>query len=228
MLRLLRCPVWLVPSTLALALSGAAADGRHGGPSPSEPAIRFERVECQLCIQESYAVGTVSAPPLRLSGFAPPVTSAMTRTGEVRAEVLRGYRPGQVGEQFALRINLIILSGSPSPTTYRFASGLVDEDHLAVMAAALAELARALETLRSGPRPADSAEIHFQAGSIRFGGLVTQAGSVAYVQAADRNTVPAPSPWESVSALFLQPGELPALRQIVDGAMRRIQELRGR
>lgn len=223
---------WPVPIMLAVAASSALPDGFHGGPGPYEPATRFERVilrDCQLCVQETYTIGTVSMPPVRLAGVAPQVTSAMRRNGEVRLELVRGYRPGRADDQFALRINLVVLSGGSPPITYRFASGLVDEEDLPALAIALPKVVSTLQTLlRPGPAATDTAEIQLQAGSIRIGGFVTQAGAVAYVQATERETVPAPSPWESVSALFLQPDTLPALGQLIASVMQRIQELRSR
>jgi hypothetical protein len=213
-----------------LVAPAAEANGRHDGPG-TEPATKFERLvvrECAPCLRETYAVAAVAAPPLKPTGFSAQLLSAMARSGEARFEVLRGARAGRTGEQFAMRVELFLASGGPTPTLFRLASGLLDEEHLAPLAAALAEMVRAVERPADAPGGPDITELEYHAGSLRLGVLRTRPATVAYVQAGDPEILRAPSVAEGLGALFWQPADLPALADAVNRVLARIAELRGK
>jgi hypothetical protein len=228
---MIRVAPWrLLGLTLVLLAAPAAANGRHDGPG-TEPATTFERLvvrECAPCLREAYAVAAVAAPPLKPAGFSAQLLSAMSRSGEARFEVLRGARSGRTGEQFAMRVELFLASGGPAPILFRLASGLLDEEHLVPLAAALAEMVRAVERPADGAGGPDTTELEYHAGSLRMGVLRTRAATVAYVQAGDPETLRAPSPADGLGALFWQPTDLPALADAVTRVLARIAELRGK
>jgi hypothetical protein len=213
-----------------LAAPPAEANGRHDA-SGTEPATKFERLvvrECVPCLRETYAVAAVAAPPLKPSGFSAQLLSAMARSGEARFEVLRGARSGRTGEQFAMRVELFLASGGPTPVLFRLASGLLDEEHLAPLAAALAEMIRVVERPADVAGGPDTTELEYHAGSLRLGVLRTRAATVAYVQAGDPEILRAPSAADGLSAIFWQPADLPALADAVNRVLARIAELRGK
>jgi hypothetical protein len=213
-----------------LVAPAAAANGQHDGPG-SPPPTKFERLvvrECAPCLREAYAVATVAAPPLKPAGFSAQLLSAMARSGEARFEVLRGARSGRTGEQFAMRVELFLASGGPTPTLFRLASGLLDEEHLAPLAAALAEMIRIVERPADGAGAPDTTELEYHAGSLRMGVLRTRAATVAYAQAGDPEILRAPSVADGLGALFWQPADLPALADAVNRVLARIAELRGK
>jgi hypothetical protein len=218
---------------LALVLLGAPPAGANGGHdgAEAEPATRFERLVvrgCVPCVRETYSVAAVAAPPLRPAGFSPQLLSAMSRTGEARFEVLRGARMGRTGEQFAMRVELFLASGGATPVLFRLASGLLDEEHLGPLAAALAEMSRAVERPAGTADGPDSTELEYQAGSLRLGVIRTRAATVAYVQAGDLDVLAAPSVADGLGALFWQPADLPALADAVNRVLARIRELRSK
>lgn len=219
--------------TLALVLlaaAPAAANGRHDG-GEAEPPTKFERLVvrgCVPCVRETYAVAAVAAPPLKPAGFSPQLLNAMGRAGEARFEVLRGARGGRTGEQFAMRVELLLAGGGPTPVLFRLATGLLDEEHLAPLAAALAEMARTLERPADAADGPDTTELEYHAGSLRLGVLRTRGAAVAYVQAGDPDLLRAPSVADGLSALFWQPADLPALADAVNRVLARIRELRGK
>jgi hypothetical protein len=212
------------------AVSPAEANGRHDTPG-TEPPTKFERLvirDCMPCLREAYAVAAVAAPPLKPAGFSAQLLGAMARAGEAKFEVLRGARSGRTGEQFAMRVDLFLASGGPTPVLFRLASGLLDEEHLGPLATALAEMIRVAEQPADATGGPDTSELEYHAGSLRVGVLRTRAATVAYLQAGDLDLLRAPSVADGLSALFWQPADLPALADAVNRVLARIRELRGK
>jgi hypothetical protein len=218
---------------LSLVLAGAGlahGNGPHGPETGQEPVTRFERfllTSCLPCVSTSSLVATVPIAPLRLSGFPPPVASAMARGGELRLEVVRAHPLGRASQQFlAARATLSVAAGGGQ--FYRFGTGLVDEEELAALAAAVSEMATFATSAAPPEDQADTTEMEFHTATLRVGVMRTQATVVAYVQSArDIHALAPTAPWETQSVLFLGPGDLPTLRQAIDQVAARIKTLRG-
>lgn len=218
-------------SGLALVLASAGvghANGSHGGPGRAEPATRFEAFldgACTPCVRDTYLVTTVAVPGVRLPGFAPQVASTMARAGEVRLELVRAYPLGKPSQQFlALRVTLFVAAGGGQ--LYRLSTGLVDEEQVPALAAAVAAMAKTLAVPATAEPGPDTTEVEFHAGSLRVGTIRVQASAVGYVQAGDVSVLPPASPVEAPAALFLPATDLPALQAAIVQGGERIQRLR--
>jgi hypothetical protein len=201
-----------------------------GGPTVVEPPTRFEAflasTTCVPCVQDAYAVGTVSVAPLRLPGFTGSMGSAMARAGEVRFEVLQAYPLGRAASSSWRRGARWFVSAGATPP-YLFASGLVDEGDVGRLAAAVSAMASALASEPAGKPAADTTEMEVHAGSVRVGAIRTANATVACIQLADPRLVRPPWMMDAQGTLFLPAADLPRLLQVLEQVADRMEQLHG-
>jgi hypothetical protein len=211
----------------AVLSSTALANGLHVVQGISDPPTRLERFlrdDCTTCVRGSYPVGSIPLSPLKLMGFSPPVTNLMTRSGEVRFEIVRAYPLDRTTQQyFGLRASLWIASGGGQ--LYRLAVGLVDDQDLALLATAVAEITRAAESAKTD---ADTLEIEVHMGSLRIGALRTSDAVVGYMQLGDVHALAPPSTLDAQNTLFMSLTDLSTVGKAIAEANARIGALRTR
>ncbi len=214
--------------TLSLLASGAGYANGVGGLIRAEPPTRFEAflaTGCSACVRDTYAIATLAVPTLRLAGFGPQVVNTMARPGEVKLEIVRAYPLGKPSQQFrALRATVSIAAGGGPP--YRLGTGMVDEEQIPALAAAVGDIARSVALPPTGEPAPEMTEIEFHAGSLRIGTMRVQGAAVAYVQAGDLLALPLPTPVEAHSVVFLPITELPALQAAIGEVVERMKKLR--
>lgn len=217
----------LVAGLTVAGAPGLRANGTHGPASQTLPPTRFEAFvadACVPCVSDSWVVASLATPIQKLSGFAPQVVNTMGRAGQVRLEVVRAHSLGRITQRFlAMRAVLSVATGSGQ--LYRFAAGLLDEEDVPRLTAAVGELARALASTPSADAPA-STEIEFHAGSVRVGAVRVQGAAVAYVQAGDVHAIPPPTAFDASAVLFFPPDDLPALLDALGQVAERLGRLR--
>jgi hypothetical protein len=203
----------------------ARGNGEH--TSGEDAPTRFERFvlsACVPCVRESFAVGTVVAPPLELSAFSR-AAAAASRAGEILLDVVRAQQLGRPGWQsVALRATLSVTAGQGGDT-YRLGIGLLDGGDVPALAQAVADMAGLAST---PPAPnATTADVDFHGGSLRIGLLRRQGASIAYVQAGDVPTLLRRAVWEVPTTLYLPATDLSALAATLRQAVAIIDTLRG-
>jgi hypothetical protein len=222
---------------VGLALIGLMAVGPEVGyahellssQAREEPTTAFETllVEiCSPCVRDSYAVAALPIVPSRPLGFGPAVTSVMARGGEVRFELVRAYPLGKVSQQFlAMRVTLFIKTGDGQ--LYPIATGLLDEEEVTILATAVDDISKTASIRRAEELTPDTTEMEFHAGSLRVGTLRIRGAEVAYIQAGNVQSLRAPTPFETTSAMFLPVSDLPAVHHAIGQVAHRIRKLRG-
>jgi hypothetical protein len=217
----------LVLATLAVTLGWPVRAGHTDTLSRGveEPPTRFERFVlsgCSPCVTESYPVAAHPIRPLKLPTF--PRAGIAARPGEVRVETLRAYNLGRPSRQLlAMRVTLSVGAGTDA---YRFAVGLLDEDEVPALVSALEDIAK-LGGTASVDAGAESIDMSFGGGSLRVGLLRFQGESVAYVQAGDLQTLALRPVWEVGGTMYMSPGELPTLANVIGRVAGKIKQLRG-
>jgi hypothetical protein len=179
---------------LFIALLGAHSEVARpdGSPTPAVPTDTLTHFEyfvltnCTPCVRETYAIATVPIPATKTPNFsviapANPVTN--TRPGQMRLELLRAYPAGFEGrQQLAMRVALTVTTGTEG-AQYPVGAGLLDEDEVPALAAALSQMSKAASAAAD-----DSSlrlvETEFHADSVRMGTLRTGNEVLAYVQVA--------------------------------------------
>jgi hypothetical protein len=179
---------------LFIALLGAHSEVARadGSPTPAVPTDTLTHFEyfvltnCTPCVRETYAIATVPIPATKTPNFsviapANPVTN--TRPGQMRLELLRAYPAGFEGRQhLAMRVALTVTTGTEG-AQYPVGAGLLDEDEVPALAAALSQMSKAASAAAD-----DSSlrlvETEFHADSVRMGTLRTGNEVLAYVQVA--------------------------------------------
>jgi hypothetical protein len=227
--RVARCCAGVVAVATILLASPSLANGVHGFPSGSEPATRFEAfvaIDCSPCVKDAYAVSRVGTSSLRLPGFGPQPAGNASRPGEIRLEIVRAYPLGRAGQQFlALRISLFVATGGGQ--LFRFATGLVDEEDVPAMSAAVAATVKHFEGQPREPNP-ELTEVEFHRGSIRIGSIRVQGGDTgAYLQAGDIRTLAPPTALETPSTLFFPSTDLVVLGNALGRVSAAMRQLRG-
>lgn len=212
----------------------ANADGGAAAAAPSATLTHFESfvlTNCNPCVRELYSIATVPIPAIKpptFSGIAPVNPTTTTRPGELRFELLRAYPVGLESHQhFAMRVALSVLTG-PDGTQYPLGSGLLDEDEVPALAAALAQMSKSTS---SGTDDASMrlVDMEFHADSVRMGTVRTGNDALAYVQVA-----PSELPlfalkqvWELPTSYFASK-DIPSLEQGVKQVNAKILAIRGR
>lgn len=199
------------------------------GATREEPSTTFESLvaeACSPCVKDSYVVSALPLSTLRTVGFGPSVSSMMSRGGEIRIEVVRAYPLGRRDQQFlAMRATLSIKMGDGQ--VLPVASGLVDEEEVAMFAAAIDNISKTASRRPAEEPIPDTTELEYHAGSLRVGTIRIATGELAYLQAGNVRVLRAPTPFETSSALFFAVSDLTGLHRAVSDAQGRIKRLRG-
>jgi hypothetical protein len=213
----------------------ANADGSPAAAPPSDTLTHFESfilTNCTPCVRELYVIATVPTPPTKaptFSGLARVNPAASSRAGELRFELLRAYPVGLESRQhLAMRVVLSVSAGSDG-ALYPLGAGLLDEDEVPVLAAALSQMSKSM------PARADDSSIRlvdteFHADSVRMGLVRTGDEVLAYVQVA-----PSELPrfalkqlWELPTTMYLPSKDIPTLERSVSQVSAKIRAIRGR
>jgi hypothetical protein len=212
----------------------ANADGSPAPAPPSDTLTHFESfilTNCIPCVREVYAIATVPIPSIKapaFSGVAPVNPATSTRAGELRFELLRAYPVGLESRQhLAMRVVLSVSAGSEG-ALYPLGAGLLDEDEVPALAAALSQMNKSM------PRGADDSSIRlvdteFHADSVRMGTVRTGTDVLAYVQVApaDLPRFALKQVWE-LPTMYLPSKDIPTLEHSVIQVGTKIRAIRGR
>ncbi|HWZ73848.1 MAG TPA: hypothetical protein VN326_20510 [Casimicrobiaceae bacterium] len=211
----------------------SATDVPGGSASQPQTLTQFEyfiQTHCIPCVREFYSIATVPFPSVKTPGFAglaPANPAPNTRAGEMRLELLRAYPVGQQSRQhMAMRVVLSVSAGSGS-TLYPLGAGLLDEDEVPVLAAALSQMGK------SAPPAGDDSSIQlvdteFHADSVRMGTVRTGNDVLAYVQIAPADPQFALKQVWELPAMYLPSKDIPTLEHAVLQVNAKIRALRGR
>jgi hypothetical protein len=220
---------------IGLAQSDVAdADGSPAAAPPSDTLTHFESfilTNCTPCVRELYSIATVPVPSIKapaFSGIAPANRVTANRAGELRFELLRAYSIGlESREHLAMRVVLSVAAGSEG-AMYPLGAGLLDEDEVPVLAAALSQMSKSM------PRGADDSSIQlvdteFHADSVRMGTVRTGNDVFAYVQVApaDLPRFALKQVWE-LPTMYLPFKDIPTLERSVIQVNAKIRAIRGR
>jgi len=214
----------------------ASADGSTGPAALSDSLTHFESfilTNCVPCVRELYSIATVPIPPIKAPAFSGvaavnPATSA--RAGELRFELLRAYPVGlESREHLAMRVALWVSAGSEGALAlYPLGAGLLDEDEVPVLAAALSQMSKSMR-----PGADDSSlrlvDTEFHADSVRMGTVRTGTDVLAYVQVApaDLPRFALKQVWE-LPTMYLPSKDIPTLEHSVIQVSAKIRAIRGR
>jgi hypothetical protein len=212
----------------------ANADGSPAPVPPSDTLTHFESfilTNCTPCVRELYSIATVLIPSIKapaFSGIAPVNPTTATRAGELRLELLRAYPVGfESREHLAMRVVLSVSAGSEG-TLYPLGAGLLDEDEVPALAAALSQMSKSMSSGADDPsiRLVDT---EFYADSVRMGTVRTGNDVLAYVQVApaDLPRFALKQVWE-LPTMYLPSKDIPTLEQSVIQVSAKIRAIRGR
>jgi hypothetical protein len=211
----------------------SATDVPSGPGSLPRTSTQFEyfiQNHCVPCVREIYSIATVPFPSIKtpnFAGLAPANPAPNTRVGEMRLELLRAYPVGQQSRQhMAMRVVLSVSAGSEG-ALYPLGAGLLDEDEVPVLAAALSQMGKSV------PPGGDDSSIQFtdtefHADSVRMGTVRTANDLLAYVQIAPADPLFALKQVWELPALYLASKDIPALERAVLQVNAKIRALRGR
>lgn len=219
----------LLATGLAWSAHDRLAHAHEGVRAADEPPTRFEHFllsGCAPCVTESHLIATLPTGAAKISGLPRSGAAQPGRAGEIRVEALRAYPLGRPARQLlALRLTLSVAVGTGGDL-YRVAVGLVDEDEVADLPAAISDIVR----LASAPPPGAGAELtnaSARGGSLRIGLLRLRDESVAYVQAGELSVLTLRAVWDVPATIYLPPDQLPALAAAIGQAAAKIRQLRG-
>src|SRR6185312_7192175 len=137
--------IGLLSAQSNVASATDVASGPAALPQTSTQFEFFIQTRCIPCVREFYSIATVPFSSVKtpsFAGLAPANPAPNTRAGEMRLELLRAYPVGQESRQhMAMRVVLSVSAGSAS-TLYPLGAGLLDEDEVPVLAAALAQMGK--------------------------------------------------------------------------------------
>ena len=140
--------------------------------------------------------------------------------------MLRAYQPVRPDwKSLAMRITLSVMTG-PGSETFRLGTGLLDGADVRGLAQAVADMVK-VATAYPGDPGAESVDVDFHGGSLRFGVLRIRGEAVAYVQTGDLPTLLQRATWEVSATLYLPVKDLPALAAALDQAAAKIEQVRG-
>jgi len=204
------------------------------GPAPLPQVLTqfeyFIQTGCIPCVREFYTIATLPFPSVKtptFAGLAPANPAPNTRAGEMRLELLRAYPVGQQSRQhMAMRVVLSVSAGSGS-TLYPLGAGLLDEDEVPVLAAALAQMGKSA----SGAGDDSSTQLvdtEFHADSVRMGTVRAADDLLAYVQIAPGDPQFALKQVWELPAMYLSAKDIPTLMNAVLQVNAKIRALRGR
>lgn len=221
---------------LLCAVTGAAsADGSPAGPVPLIDNLThyeyFVLTNCTPCVRELYSIATIPIPSIKaptFSGIAPVNPATATRAGELRLELLRAYPAGLESRQhLAMRVVLSVSAGSDG-AFYPLGAGLLDEDEVPALAAALSQMSK------STPSGADDSSVRmvdseFHADAVRMGTVRTGNELLAYVQVApaDLPRFALKQVWE-LPTMYLPSKDIEKLQHGLSQVDAKIRAIRGR
>jgi len=211
--------------------SGVAhADGSPSPPPPSDVLTHFESfilTNCVPCVREFYYIASVPVPPIKaptFPGVSALSTRASTRAGELRFELLRAYPLGLKSRQhMAMRVVLSV-AGAAEGQLYPLGAGLLDEDEVPVLEAALSQIDKptASGTSDSSMQLVD---IEFHVDSVRMGTVRT--ADHVQVAPSDFPRFALKQVWE-LPTVFLPPDDIPVLERTVKQVNEKIRAIRSR
>lgn len=220
---------------LGFAASNVArADGSPTPPSPADVLTHYESfvlANCVPCMRESYYIATVPIPSIKapiFPGVLAQNTRAITRSGELRFELLRAYPMGLPGRgHMAMRVVLSVAAGGEDQL-YPLGAGLLDEDEVPALEGALSQMQTWSQSEITEPS-AQLVDFEFHADSVRMGTFRTEKQTLAYMQVA-----PSELPrfalkqiWE-LPTVFLAPSDIPLLQRTVKQVNAKIRAIRDR
>ena len=190
----------------------------------------FVQTHCIPCVREFYIVATVPFPSVKtptFAGIAPANPAPNTRPGEMRLELLRAYPVGQQSRQhLAMRVVLSVSAGSGN-TLYPLGAGMLDEDEVPVLAAALSQMGKSVAA-GGGDSSIQLVDTEFHAGSVRMGTVGSGNDLVAYVQIAPADPQFALKQVWELPAMYLPSKDILTLEHAVLQVNAKIRAFRGR
>lgn len=219
--------------TLVCAQSNvASATNVPPGPAALPQALTnfefFIQTGCIPCVREFYTIATLPFPSVKtptFAGLAPANPAPNTRAGEMRLELLRAYPVGQQSRQhMAMRVVLSVSAGTGN-TLYPLGAGLLDEDEVPVLAAALAQMAKSTSATGNDVQLSDT---EFHADSVRMGIVGSGNDLLAYVQIAPADPQFALKQVWELPAMYLPAKDIASLEHAVVQVNEKIRALRGR
>jgi hypothetical protein len=214
--------------------SVAGATNVPSGPAAPPPALTqfeyFIQTYCVPCVREFYTIATLPIPSIKtptFAGLAPANPAPNTRAGEMRLELLRAYPVGQQSRQhMAMRVVLSVSAGSGT-TLYPLGAGLLDEDEVPVLAAALSQMGKSVSA-ESADSSLQLVDTEFHADSVRMGTVGSGNDVVAYVQIAPADPQFALKQVWELPAMYLASKDISSLEHAVLQVKAKIQAFRGR
>ena len=179
-----------------IALVGAQSEvaNADGSPTPALPTDTLTHFEyfvltnCTPCVREIYSIATVPIPAIKtpnFSGLAPtnpvPEHPARPNASGVASRVSGWHQSRQ---HLAMRVVLSVSSGTEG-AQYPLGAGLLDEDEVPALAAALSQMGKAA-SFAADDSSIRLVDTDFHADSVRMGTLRTGNEVLAYVQIAPR------------------------------------------
>jgi hypothetical protein len=211
----------------------SATEVQSGPGSLPQNSTQFEYfvlTRCIPCVREIYSIAKLPIPSIKtptFAGLAPANPAPNTRAGEMRLELLRAYPAGQPSRQhMAMRVVLSVSAGSEG-ALYPLGAGLLDEDEVPVLAAALSQMGKSVSTA-GDDSSIQLTDTEFHADSVRMGTVRTANDVLAYVQIAPADPQFALKQVWELPALYLASKDIPALEQAVLQVNAKIRALRGR
>jgi hypothetical protein len=144
----------------------------------------------------------------------------------MRLELLRAYPVGQQSRQhLAMRVVLSVSAGSAS-TLYPLGAGLLDEDEVPVLVAALSQMGKSMSAA-GDDSSIPLVDTEFHADSVRMGTVRTAHDSLAYVQVAPADPQFALKQVWELPAMYLPSKDIPTLERAVQQVNAKIRSFRG-
>jgi hypothetical protein len=211
-------------------VSATNVPAEPGAPQTLTQYEYFIQTQCIPCVREFYIIATLPFPSVKtpdFAGLAPANPAPNTRAGEMRLELLRAYPLGQKSRQhMAMRVVLSVSAGSGN-TLYPLGAGLLDEDEVPVLAAALSQMGKSMSAA-GDDSSIQLVDTEFHAGSVRMGTVRSANDFLAYVQIAPADPQFALKQLWELPAMYLPSKDIPTLEHAVLQVNAKILTLRGR
>jgi hypothetical protein len=204
--------------------------GPGGLPQVSTQFEEFIQTHCIPCVREFYTIATVPFPSVKtptFGGLAPANPAPNTRAGEMRLQLLRAYPVGQPSRQHMAMSVVLSVSAGAGGTLYPLGTGLLDEDEVPVLAAALAQMGKPVSG-GVGDSSVQLVDTEFHAGSVRMGTVGSGNDFIAYAQIAPADPLfSLKQVWE-LPAMYMPAKDIATLEQAVRQVNAKIQAFRAR
>jgi hypothetical protein len=223
-------PIALIAIACAQCNVASATNVPPGPGALPQVLTQFEffiQNNCIPCVREFYTIATLPIPSVKTPGFAglaPANPAPNTRAGEMRLELLRAYPVGQQSRQhMAMRVVLSVSAGSGG-ALYPLGAGLLDEDEVPVLVAALAQIGKSVSAAGGDTQLTDT---EFHADSVRMGIVGSGSDLLAYVQIAPADPLFALKQVWELPAMYLPAKDISTLEHAVAQVNTKIRALRG-